>query len=370
MTSLKVTLWESHVAWAAYEGRFEPPAAGPRLPGRPLDPDRRLPLRPPAGAGAGGARLGGRRLSLPAGFPFPTAAELATAPRRCGAARTATVLVDGLAFGAMPEIAAEPRPARPRGAGPPPAVPGDRPGTRGRRRRSQASERAALAARAAVVVTSTAAPLRDLLGVAAGRITVAVPGTDPAPVARGSGGPASRMLCVGTVTPRKGHLVLVEALAGSGATSPGSCLAPAAPSATRPPPRPCGRGSRPGLALASGCLGELDPEGAGGRSTTGRPLRARPRSTRATAWRWPRRWRAACPMVAAAGGGSPTPVPPAAGCWCRPGRGALARGAAAAVPVASRACAAGCAGALAARAGCRAGPTRPRGSSGALTAAA
>jgi glycosyltransferase involved in cell wall biosynthesis len=45
------------------------------------------------------------------------------------------------------------------------------------------------------------------------RIGVVLPGTDPAPLARGSGGPGFALLCVASLTPRKGHLVLLEALA-------------------------------------------------------------------------------------------------------------------------------------------------------------
>jgi glycosyltransferase involved in cell wall biosynthesis len=44
------------------------------------------------------------------------------------------------------------------------------------------------------------------------RIGVVLPGTEPAPVARGSGGPGLALLCVASLTPRKGHLVLLEAL--------------------------------------------------------------------------------------------------------------------------------------------------------------
>jgi glycosyltransferase involved in cell wall biosynthesis len=79
-----------------------------------------------------------------------------------------------------------------------------------------ASERAALAQARAVIATSphTAALLAERFGLPAARITIARPGTDPAPLARGSGGEGCRMLCVATVTPRKGHLLLVEALAG------------------------------------------------------------------------------------------------------------------------------------------------------------
>jgi glycosyltransferase involved in cell wall biosynthesis len=45
------------------------------------------------------------------------------------------------------------------------------------------------------------------------RVGVVLPGTDPAPLARGSGGPGLALLCVAALTPRKGHLILLEALA-------------------------------------------------------------------------------------------------------------------------------------------------------------
>jgi glycosyltransferase involved in cell wall biosynthesis len=44
------------------------------------------------------------------------------------------------------------------------------------------------------------------------RIGVVLPGTDSAPLARGSGGPGFALLCVASLTPRKGHLILLEAL--------------------------------------------------------------------------------------------------------------------------------------------------------------
>jgi glycosyltransferase involved in cell wall biosynthesis len=46
------------------------------------------------------------------------------------------------------------------------------------------------------------------------RIGVVLPGTAPAPRARGSGGREVGLLCVASLTPRKGHLVLLAALAG------------------------------------------------------------------------------------------------------------------------------------------------------------
>lgn len=77
------------------------------------------------------------------------------------------------------------------------------------------SERRALAHAYRVVVTSpsTAHALADF-DVPASRIAVIEPGTDPARRARGSGTPALNLLCVATVTPRKGHAVLIDALAG------------------------------------------------------------------------------------------------------------------------------------------------------------
>jgi len=75
------------------------------------------------------------------------------------------------------------------------------------------AERAVLGS-AAVIATSdaTARQLAARHGLAADRIRVAVPGVAPAPLANRD--PAGRrLLCVASVTPRKGHDVLVEALA-------------------------------------------------------------------------------------------------------------------------------------------------------------
>ena len=77
-----------------------------------------------------------------------------------------------------------------------------------------ALERKVLRAAGAVVVTSPW-PARRLIGhhgLDGERVHVVTPGVDTVPLAPGTDG-ASRLLCVASVTPRKGHDLLVEALA-------------------------------------------------------------------------------------------------------------------------------------------------------------
>lgn len=155
------------------------------------------------------------RLSLGDGFPFPSAAQLATAEERLARLPDGvTVLMDGLALGALPRQVERTR-ARldlvalvhhplclETGLAPPDAEGLER------------SERAALAAMRAVVVTSsrTADTLISLMGVPAPVITVALPGTDEAPIAVGSSDGVLRLLCVGAVIARKAQALLVAAL--------------------------------------------------------------------------------------------------------------------------------------------------------------
>jgi glycosyltransferase involved in cell wall biosynthesis len=76
-------------------------------------------------------------------------------------------------------------------------------------------ERAAFAMARRIIVTSpfTAATLAAEFGVAPDRIGTVVPGTDPRPAARGSGAATPTLVCVGTLTQRKGHRILLDALA-------------------------------------------------------------------------------------------------------------------------------------------------------------
>lgn len=155
-------------------------------------------------------------VALPGSFPHPTPGDLAaTATAFASTPQDAVLLVDGLAYGALPpEIVAS--------AGSCPIVAlvhhplGLEAGLGADEAlRLMASERAALALASRVVVTSrfTRSLLVAEFGVPAGRISVAEPGTDPAPRAAGSGSRQVSLLAVGAVTPRKGFDLLVQALA-------------------------------------------------------------------------------------------------------------------------------------------------------------
>ena len=147
-------------------------------------------------------------------FPHPTSDTLARAARVLGEIPDETVVVvDGLALGALPdEIERE--------AGrlrlvalvhhPLAAETGLDPSTASR---LEQSERRALGVARTVVVTSRAtAENLASYSVDRQRIAVVEPGTDRAPVARGSGEGCVHLLCVAAVIPRKGHEVLVQAL--------------------------------------------------------------------------------------------------------------------------------------------------------------
>jgi glycosyltransferase involved in cell wall biosynthesis len=149
-------------------------------------------------------------------FPFPRAEALADAASAFAAlADGAVVVVDGLALGAMPLIAAR-EATRLRLVALVHHPLADETGLDLAVARSlDASEREALAAVRAIVVTSgaTAAAVCGRFGVAADRIHVVEPGTDPAPLARGSDGSEVVLLTVANLIPRKGHDILFRALA-------------------------------------------------------------------------------------------------------------------------------------------------------------
>lgn len=151
-------------------------------------------------------------------FPFPTAYARAHAVAELAAIPTdGLVLADGLAFGAMAEEAAR-EAARLRFVAlvhHPLALENGLDASTARA--FVESETRALACTRGVVVTSEAtARALQPYGIAAEDIAVVMPGTAPAPLARGSSEPGTgpvRMLCVASLVERKGYDVLIAALA-------------------------------------------------------------------------------------------------------------------------------------------------------------
>jgi glycosyltransferase involved in cell wall biosynthesis len=158
--------------------------------------------------------------TLDASFPHPGAAAREDARRVLAKVPDGAALVaDGLALGTLPELA-EHVSQRLRLTALVHHPLADETGLDAASvARLRVSERRALAAAARVIVTSaaTARALAANYAVPPSRIAVVEPGTDPAPLARGSGSGAVSLLCVASLTPRKGHAVLLDALAAMGA---------------------------------------------------------------------------------------------------------------------------------------------------------
>jgi len=155
-------------------------------------------------------------VALPGNYPNASADDLADTSAIINALPEDCVLmIDGLAYGAMPEamILGFNRPvialchhplALENGISPERAID------------LHASEQKALALAKHVIVTSglTGKILVGDFGVAPENITVAEPGTEKKPRAKGSDGRVLKLLAIGSVVPRKGYGVLIEALSG------------------------------------------------------------------------------------------------------------------------------------------------------------
>lgn len=156
-----------------------------------------------------------RHLALPGSYPMPTDDDLAETARLIAETpRDAVLMIDGLAYGAMPPdliraldraiVALIHHPL------------GLESGIGAERSRWLiANETAALALARTVIVTSetTARTLRQDFAVPQEKLVVAEPGVDRAPRARGSQGGALALLAVGSLVPRKGYDMLIDALA-------------------------------------------------------------------------------------------------------------------------------------------------------------
>jgi glycosyltransferase involved in cell wall biosynthesis len=154
-----------------------------------------------------------RHVTLPASFPDASDSDLAETDRLLRATPMDSVLlIDGLAYGAIPptSIAGLDRKVVALVHHPLFLETGL---SEARRAALLASEKAALA-EADRVITSSGPMARLLMSdfnVPGRSLTVAEPGTERSPRARGTGAPVA-LLAVGTITPRKGYDVLVEAL--------------------------------------------------------------------------------------------------------------------------------------------------------------
>ncbi|MBB4145176.1 glycosyltransferase [Rhizobium rhizoryzae] len=153
-------------------------------------------------------------MPLGPGFPYPRERDLRNAESLIAALPDETVLlVDGLAYGVLHEVAERERErlrilalvhhplALETGLDPADRV------------RLEVSERLALTCTRHVFVTSpaTAKTLESSYGLTSSHITVVLPGTEPVqPAQRGSNVP--HIVSVGSLTPRKGHDVLLRAL--------------------------------------------------------------------------------------------------------------------------------------------------------------
>ena len=158
-------------------------------------------------------------LDLGEGFPWPgEATRMAARTQLLAVPAGRIIVVDGLALGVLPEAASQLAGRNPLLAlvHHPLALEWGLPAEQADALRI--SERAALAAVRGVVVTSaaTARLLASDYGVPAERITIARPGSDPAPLARGSQDGVVQLLSVGAVVPRKGFDILIAALARLG----------------------------------------------------------------------------------------------------------------------------------------------------------
>jgi glycosyltransferase involved in cell wall biosynthesis len=154
--------------------------------------------------------------SLGEGWPVPDASAEALAHRIVEAVPDGELaLVDGLAFGAMPALA-EAHAQRLRWVALVHHPLSLETGLEAAMRLALfESERRALGTARGVIVTSpSTARALAAFDVPATRIAVVEPGTEPAPLAAASGSGGLSLLCVATVTPRKGHSLLIEALSG------------------------------------------------------------------------------------------------------------------------------------------------------------
>ena len=155
-------------------------------------------------------------IDLGDGYPRPDAAKrMAARGLLSRAPEGGPIVIDGLAFGVLPEVAAALHERNPLIAIVHHPLALETGLTFAEAEKFCASERAALAFAHRVIVSSasTAKLLTADYNIAADHIAVARPGTDPVVSAAGSRDGIVRLIAVGSVVPRKGYDVLIAALA-------------------------------------------------------------------------------------------------------------------------------------------------------------
>ncbi len=158
-------------------------------------------------------------IELDASFPTPTAVALeATAGALARIPSGAVAIIDSLIFGAIPDVVArESSRLRLVALVHLPLSASESPGTAGWTSVALAEHRALHHAARVLVTGQAALPLLARYDVPADRVYIVEPGTDRAPLARGSGcriGDAPvALLCAATVNAIKGHTSLLDALA-------------------------------------------------------------------------------------------------------------------------------------------------------------
>lgn len=156
-------------------------------------------------------------IDLGDGFPRPTSEIRVSAQAHLAAvAKDQPIVIDGLAFGVLPDVAVQLRERHPLIAIVHHPLALETGLKASEAAELHASEQAALSAAARVVTTSTTTA-RGLVadyGVSPDRITIALPGADRVAQAHGSSDGIVRLLAVGSIVPRKAYDVLIAALAG------------------------------------------------------------------------------------------------------------------------------------------------------------
>ena len=156
-------------------------------------------------------------LTLGESFPQPDRATLQASYRALASLPAGPAVIDGLALGALPEIGCHLPAHAPLIAlvhHPLALESGLAPALADALRHS---ERQALASARQVIVTSpaTADILVSGYGLSQDQISIALPGVETAPLSKGGDGRSVQLLSVGSVISRKGHDLLIEALAAA-----------------------------------------------------------------------------------------------------------------------------------------------------------